>query len=165
MAGASHKVAGVFPLPLSFLTYRVRMYETETHINGLPLPPDLLAQIHAGRWKFPEDLTAVKYTFPAWQVALTHTSGFMLYMLDTIERENMSWIEEKDPMFIGAPDTTKTPGDIDPNLSLLIGDLGWGSEQPIALDYPCSLKSTRVLTLEWSDDRQNNRWVEIVPNI
>jgi hypothetical protein len=89
----------------------------------------------------------------------------MLYMLDTMQHENEIWLEEKAPMFIGAPDTTKTPGDIDPKLSVLIGDLGWGSDQPIALDYRLSMDHPRVLTLEWSDFARNNRWIEIAPNI
>ena len=136
-----------------------------TYINGLPLPPDLLALINAGRWKFPDDLTAVKHIFPVWHEALSYASGAMLYMLDSMQRENKSWLEEKDPMFIGAPDTTKTPGDIDPKLSVLIGDLGWGSDQPIALDYRHSRDHPRVLTLEWSEYALNNRWIEIAPDI
>jgi len=135
------------------------------HINGLPLPPDLLALINTGKWKFPDDMTALNHIFPE------HGRDFKLYTLDDMLHENASWLAEKRPMFIGAPDTVKAPGDIDPKLSVLIGDLGWGSDQPIALDYRCSMEIPRVLTLEWPGDGrnnqefENNRWIELAPNI
>jgi hypothetical protein len=135
------------------------------YINGLPLPSDLLTLIHTGRWKFPDDLTAVKRIFPVWHKALSHASGNMLYTLDYMPHGNQSWPEEKDPMFIGAPDPVKAPGDIDPKLSVIIGDLGHGSDQPIALDYRSSMDHPRVLTLEWSYLALNNRWIEVAPNI
>ncbi len=67
-------------------------------------------------------------------------------------------------MFLGAPDDDHPPGDIDPKLSVLVGDLGHGSDQPIALDYRLSMDQPRVLTLDYTRSHQT-RWVEIAPNI
>ncbi len=89
----------------------------------------------------------------------------MLYDLGMMLFENQHWLGEKSRMFLGTADAAKPPGDIDPTLSVLVGDLGNGSDQPIALDYRCSRESPRVLTLEWSASADNNRWIEIAPHI
>jgi hypothetical protein len=68
-------------------------------------------------------------------------------------------------MFLGSPDPVKAPGDIDPELSVLIGDLGIGYDQPIALDYRSSMEDPAVLTFEWSDTARDNRWVKVAINI
>jgi hypothetical protein len=59
---------------------------------------------------------------------------------------------------------------IDPALSLVIGDFGVGSDAPIALDYRADAMSPRVLRLEWStrqdvSSRKETRWVTCAANI
>jgi hypothetical protein len=136
-------------------------------INGLPLPRDLLALIAAGRWRCPADLSGVDRLFP-------DRGEFILYPLDYMPFENhhwllhsgdRHWLDRYGPMFLGSPDPVKAPGDIDLKLSVLIGDLGVGSDRPIALDYRPSREDPPLLTLEWSDSGRANRWVEVASNI
>jgi hypothetical protein len=127
-------------------------------INDLPLPRELLELIDAGRWQCPQDQSKVNLVFPD-RVELK------LYSIEYMPIENKHWLNETKPMFVGVPDSEIPPGDIDPHLSILIGDLGLGSDQPIALDYRLSLDCPRVLTLQWSCDETPNRWVEIAPNV
>jgi hypothetical protein len=127
-------------------------------INGLPLPRDLIVLIEAGRWRCPADLTGVDRLFP-------DRGEFKLYRLDYMPFENSHWVNQREPMMLGAPDPVKSPGDIDPKLSVLIGDLGLGREQPIALDYRQSVKDPPILTLEWSKSGRDNRWITVANNI
>jgi hypothetical protein len=59
--------------------------------------------------------------------------------LDYIPFENKYCVNQTDPSFLGVADDDRPPGDIDPKRSVLIGDLGPGSDQPIALDYRPSM--------------------------
>jgi hypothetical protein len=68
-------------------------------------------------------------------------------------------------MFLGSPDSVKAPGDIDPELSVLIGDLGVGYDEPIALDYRPSMEDPAVVTFEWSDISPDTRWVMVASNV
>jgi hypothetical protein len=136
-------------------------------INGLPLPRYLLALIEAGRWRCPADLSGVDRLFP-------DRGEFQLYSLDYMPFENHHWVRHFEdrhwldryaPMFLGSVDAVKAPGDIDPRLSVLIGDLGIGYDQPIALDYRPSMEYPQVVTLEWSYPARDNRWVKVANNI
>jgi hypothetical protein len=79
--------------------------------------------------------------------------------------ENKHWIERTHKYFAGEPDSAHPPGDIDPARAVLIGDLGNGADQPIALDYRTSTQEPRVLKFCWRLDGTKNRWVEIAPGI
>lgn len=127
-------------------------------INKLPLPQGLLDLIDAGRWRLPADQSKVDIAFP-------ERGELRLFSLSYMPFENEHWINETNPVFRGVPDDANPPGDIDPQQSVLIGDLGLGYDQPIALDYRVSLQEPRVLTLKWSQTGRANRWVEIAPNI
>jgi hypothetical protein len=135
--------------------------EPITAINGLPLPSSLIALVEAGRWKRAANPASVNRLFPAEPGVRLE---LCLYTLDHMPFENKHWLNQKDPHFLGAPDPDRPPGDIDPKRSLLIGDLGAGSDQPIALDYRLSMDKPRVLTLDYSKGPQA-RWVEIAPEI
>lgn len=136
--------------------------EPVTAINGLPLPPDLLALVEAGRWTSSTSQATVDRLFPAEPGARLELK---LYTLDYMPFENKYWWYEDDPEFLGAPDEDRAPGDIDPKRSVLVGDLGHGSDQPIALDYRLSRDEPRVLTLDWSQPERGLRWVVIAPNV
>jgi hypothetical protein len=56
-------------------------------------------------------------------------------------------------------DTASAVHEIDPELTLLIGDFGLGSDAPIALDYRKSFAEPQVIRLKWSGI--GNHWVEI----
>ena len=134
--------------------------EDNAHINGLPLPSVLLTLMNAGRWKRPDDLAEWNRVFPVCG------SDSSLYKLETMQRVNKDWLDEQNPLWFGVPDALKAPGDIDPRLSVLIGDLGTGYDQPIALDYRASIENPRVLTLEWSEVADKiNLWSEIAPHV
>jgi hypothetical protein len=49
--------------------------------------------------------------------------------------------------------------ELDPDLTLLIGDFGLGSDAPLALDYRWSTTEPRVIRLRWAKDE--NHWVEV----
>jgi hypothetical protein len=130
----------------------------DVYINKLPLPQGLLDLIDSGRWQSPADQSKVDLVFP-------ERGELRLYSLGYMPFENERWINETNPVFFGVPDDANPPGDIDPHQSVLIGDLGTGYDQPIALDYRLSLQEPRVLTLKWSQSGRSNRWVEIAPDI
>ncbi len=60
------------------------------------------------------------------------------------------------------------PHEIDPALTLIIGDFGLGSDAPIALDYRANFENPPVIRLRWGEpfakDFSNNHWVEIAPS-
>lgn len=52
--------------------------------------------------------------------------------------------------------------EINPNLTLIIGDFGLGSDAPLALDYSQSAIDPRVIRLRWAERaEQGNHWVEV----
>ena len=53
--------------------------------------------------------------------------------------------------------------EIDPALTLIIGDFGLGSDAPIALDYRKDLNNPSVICLQWNLNADNH-WGEIAPN-
>jgi hypothetical protein len=136
-------------------------------INGLPLPRDLLALIEAGRWRCPADLSRVDRLFPDRGELKLYTLDYMPFENHhwLLHSEDRHWLDRYGPMFLGSPDPVKAPGDIDPKLSVLIGDLGIGYDQPIALDYRTSREDPPVLTLEWSDSPRDNQWVKLAIDI
>ena len=62
--------------------------------------------------------------------------------------------------------------EIDPDLTLLIGDFGLGSDAPFALDYSQNFDSPRLIRLQWGKPTKdgsnhtifNNHWVEMAPD-
>lgn len=53
--------------------------------------------------------------------------------------------------------------EIDPDLTLVIGDFGLGSDAPLALDYRTSAAEPRVIRLRWSNRGDDNHWAEVAP--
>ena len=58
--------------------------------------------------------------------------------------------------------------EINPALTLIVGDFGLGSDAPIALDYRKDFENPRVIRLKWAQGPkwapENNHWVEIAPS-
>lgn len=52
---------------------------------------------------------------------------------------------------------------IDPELALVIGDFGLGSDSPIILDFR-QAQNPPVLRLQWGPRGQGNRWVQGAPD-
>jgi hypothetical protein len=131
-------------------------------VNNLPLPRDLIALMAAGRWHVPHDPSGVNRLFP-------ENGGLCLYSLRSMEFETQTCFRHdmQIPMWQGAPDPENPPGDIQPQHTVFVGDIGIGFDQPIALDYRESRDRPRVLTLQWqwSQRGNHNRWIEIASDI
>ncbi|WP_434417594.1 hypothetical protein [Nannocystis pusilla] len=67
----------------------------------------------------------------------------------------------KNPSFWREP--MADPDGIDPELALILGDFGLGSDAPIVLDYRSGPAQPRVLRLRWSR-REGNRWIVAAPD-
>jgi hypothetical protein len=121
-------------------------------INGLPLPTALVQAIDEGRWRCPTGAILRR-------VFREHPVQASLYDLGTMQVQNRSWREQKDPAFLGHSDDKTPPGDIDPARSLLLGALG--PDMPFALDYRASLTKPNVLYLHTGGDR----WIMVARDI
>ena len=66
-------------------------------------------------------------------------------------------------IFLGEPDEEYAPGDIDFSKAIVIGDLGTGSDAPVALDYRKEKNNPSVMILHWfrSEDKVKTRWLRI----
>jgi SMI1/KNR4 family protein SUKH-1 len=121
-------------------------------INGLPLPDALRAAIEDGRWAPPADDVLAR-------VFGDEPQGASFYSLDYMAEENRAWpgVEDGLPIYLGSPDPSAPPGDIDPRASVLIGDLGY--DMPFALDFRTSREEPRVVYLSL----ETGRWVTVAP--
>lgn len=123
-------------------------------INGLLLPPVLVAAMAKGVWRAPRASEAWYGLFPRADVVRPE-----LYEPDQLKDANSYWVRESNPVYIGRASTKCKPGNLDPRRSLLIGEL-----QPdalIALDYRESTTSPSVVYLVSSDDG----WMRVAPDI
>ena len=128
-----------------------------SRVNGLPLPPDLADLLANGGWASAGESDT--FACP-WGVGAVYA-----YSLRTMAAETeqvcarMQWL--------GASDPARPPGDLAPQLAVLIGDEGIGSDAPFALDYRASFGQPRVLLYRWrvaSGSSAGNRWVEVAPS-
>lgn len=128
-------------------------------VNGLPLPPSLLEAIHTGRWLAPS-IEKLEAAFPLAVNADEPIQHPVFFDLEGMQRENDGWSQEILPSYVGQTDGKAQPGDINPVLSVVIGDLG--PDRLIALDYRPSDEKPRVVYLT---DNDGPRWVEAAPDI
>jgi hypothetical protein len=124
-------------------------------INGLPLPDALRSAIEEDRWAPPADHLLLTRVFGE------EPQGASFYTVEYMRSENRRWpeVESRLPIYLGSPDESAPPGDIDPRMSVLIGDLGY--DMPFALDFRPSRVAPRIvyLTLE------TGRWITVAPTI
>jgi hypothetical protein len=66
----------------------------------------------------------------------------LLYDLAGIEGTNRHWVSERRQVYVGVPSESPVPGDMDPELSLLIGELE--PDVMIALDYRSNPPSVAI---------------------
>jgi len=130
----------------------------EYQIHQLPFPAHLVHLMKTGRWRTPLDRSLILSVFP-------QCGDFSLYSLAWMETENRHWRDWSHRHFPAEADPDFSPGDLDPQLAILIGDLGNGWDQPIALDYRETWDDPRVLLFRWRLEGRGNRWVQIAPNI
>jgi hypothetical protein len=130
------------------------MNNPEFTINGHPLPTALVEALGSGRWRLPADpgrLVAVFAHQP------NHPS---FYGLEQMRRENAGWLRETYLGYFGSADSQRPPGDLHPQHSVLIGDLG--PDVPFALDYRTA-PVPRVVFL--TDEDEHSRWVQVASSI
>lgn len=145
----------------AFIFYR----SMSTKINGLELPSLLLDLLAKGKWELPEKQEKFKNLFKH-TLAVQSING-LLYSLKTMKSETKVFQEDSPDlvlMFHGQKDSDFNPGDIDPTKIICIGDLGLGSDQPIALDYRLDESNPRVITILWRSLPEGNRWITISEN-
>jgi uncharacterized protein (TIGR02996 family) len=127
-------------------------------VNGLLLPRALVDLLAGGRWQSSSEGDergspwggVYAYSQKLMQTETTHVCY------------GLNWL--------GQPDTEHPPGDVAPKLTVLIADLGMGSDEPFALDYRVSFEQPRVLLYRWrlvhdrtlpARSEEGNRWVEL----
>jgi hypothetical protein len=124
-------------------------------INGLRLPDALSSAIEEERWAPPTDHLLLTRVFGE------KPQDAYFYPLEYMKSENSRWpkVESRLPIYLGSPNASSPPGDIDPRMSILIGDLGY--DMPFALDFRTSRVTPRIvyLTLE------TGRWITVAPTI
>ncbi len=137
-----------------------------TTVNELELPQIILDLIKAGRWKMPSDDALLRSLFQDFGNPCEF-SGPTLYLTPRMQSETSNWINLSKQVSVlrGTPDPQKSPGDIEPSKTVLIGDIGVGWDAPFALDYRSCGVNPSVVHYVWSDDRQRNRWIQVAPTI
>jgi hypothetical protein len=120
---------------------------SDDRINGMRLPPQLVAALGDGTWL--AEGKHWKTMFAADEVVMPS-----LYSLNLMLRENENWRSEGDPAFLGIADGRAVPGALDPTRSILIGDLQ--PDAMIALDYRNEGDCPSVVYLNL-----DGRWVEV----
>ena len=136
-------------------------------VNHLQLPEKLVELIRMGKWSLPKGQEMFKELFKG-TMEKQHIYG-LLYPLELMKSETEHLVKnEKNPdmiiAFLGQKDNKYDPGDIELSKIVLIGDLGLGSDQPIALDYRLRENNPRVITLLWRSREEGNRWICVSEN-
>ena len=121
-----------------------------SEINGLRLPPRLIQALDDGTWiAAGKNWTAV---FAPQEIGRTE-----LFRLEEMRKINRQWRQrEIPPEFHGVADGSVTPGDLEPESSLLLGEIE--NEALFALDYRPAEGGPRVVYLN-----KYAKWVEIAP--
>ena len=103
------------------------MRQDEVEVNGLKLPLGLTKAFRDGRWSSLASSASLAAVFGSEPVRPR------FFTLEAIIAANRSWKDEADPLYLGQADASRYPGDIDPQRSLIVAELG--PDQLIALDY------------------------------
>jgi hypothetical protein len=121
----------------------VAMSLVPVKIEGHTLPRRLVKAVRDGEWVPPADVSILESIFGERPVSPWFMS------LTEMRRENRQWVTDfrdgNADEYLGDGFAREDPGDIDPELSLIIADLG--PDQLVALDYRSDKKSPRVLYL------------------
>jgi hypothetical protein len=125
-------------------------------IDGLPVPSGLLQVVQQDRWVAPERSSSI------YREVFGDDPVVPRFLPLSRMTANRRWLdnmpEDYRGFYLGQPGRRRPPGDVDPDRSMLIGDLG--PDQPFALDYRPSLATPSVIYLCTTAD-----WIEVAPNI
>ena len=140
-------------------------------INGLKLPEKLIQLIETNKWTAPFDKSGIKEILKLPESLkdrfdpFDDYANFATYGLGLMTSETLAirrWEIDKDLMFLGKADEIVKPGTIDSNKSILIADLGFGSDSPFVLDYRVDTEHPSVMIIRWGEDSfEDNRWMKI----
>ncbi len=145
-------------------------------INGLKLPSKLIQLLENDEWKAPYDKSGIKKILELPKDLkgrfdeFDDYADFETYDLKLMTNEsiaaknwqNADWLEDMGTMFLGAPDEIVIPGTIDVEKSIIIADLGSGSDSPFTLDYREDIRNPSVMIIRWGEDSaKDNRWMKI----
>lgn len=112
-------------------------------IEGHLLPKALVEAVRDGKWSTPADASILSAIFGDRPVS----PWFMSFA--EMRRENRQWVSDFQngyaDEYLGDSAAAEDPGDIDPDLSLIIADLG--PDQLVALDYRFGRDSPKVVYL------------------
>jgi hypothetical protein len=149
---------------------------TKFEFGDLPLPAEMAALLHAGIWPGTDDEAQrqnLKPIVPDETIRKVAASALHLY-LDCPPLYSVASLIEQGQDFWKMPEYAIEQ--IDPNLTLVIGDFGMGSEEILALDYRGREHDPSVIRLKWFDNtngvsevefkekiKQNN-WVQVAPD-
>ncbi len=129
---------------------------------ALPIPKELTSLIENGFWPRDPDEARGQNLHPLIlesSVRRFAPEESKIYFLQPPFYRVRDFIEGAEWSFWS--DSRTAIHEIDPDLTLLIGDFGPGSEAPIALDYRQRLDQPRVIRLRWASE--GNHWIEIAP--
>jgi hypothetical protein len=130
--------------------------------HSLPIPKELTALIDGGFWPGDHDQARAQNLhslIPQAAVRQFAPEEHKLFLLPPPFYIVSQFLEGPEQAFWADPRTALH--EIDPDLTLLVGDFGLGSDAPIALDYRQRIDEPRVIRLRWAKD--GNHWVEIAP--
>jgi hypothetical protein len=133
------------------------------YVDALKIPVELVRLIDAGVW--PGDDSAANmqnlkplFTETAVKAFAPEEFGIFLYAppFHTIQQE----IDNS----CGLTDEQYALADIDPSLTVPIGEFGVGSDTAIALDFRTTQQYPSVIRLVWNFPEQPNRWRLVAPS-
>jgi hypothetical protein len=138
------------------------MTEDSTAVDDLPLPKRLLRLLDSGRWPRTDEEASnqnLKSLVPKERIQLfaPEESTIFLYTppFYTVAADIAGRQKRGHPTFWS---TYAALDGISPELSLVIGDFGLGSDAPILLDYRQGGSNTPVIRLQWRRP-EANVWV------
>src|SRR5277367_3861472 len=129
-------------------------------IKRLPLPKELTRLIERGLW--PSDpnearsqnlrpwipSSSVRSFAPEESKVFLYPPPFCTVRVLMEASEHRFWADPR-----------SAAQEINPDLTMIIGDFGLGSDAPIALDYRQQADEPRVIRLRWAPE--GNHWVEV----
>ena len=124
------------------------------NINGFELPTMLEVNLHKASYKLSTNQTTLLGEMLEW-ISNPEPS---LYNHRGILRENRLWASEYAQHYVGTPNPQYSPGNIDPKLTLIIGDAE--PDSPIALDY----RTAEPRVIYFCDIERVTYWVELSPS-
>jgi hypothetical protein len=123
--------------------------------RSLQLPAELKELVDDGLWPLDNQACQLQNLYPLIPREIIRTFApdeetivlypFQFCTVEEARKSNSYWEDERSAI-----------GEIDPDLSLIIGDFGLGSDTAIVLDYRTA--HPRLLRLQWGADE--NHWVD-----